>query len=227
MNQDAMWAHYQNREPGVFAHSAVRLAQLVRLLPARARVLNIGIGDGTFEELALARGLDVHALDPDAGTVHALRAHLALGERAQAGRAEAIPFPDQHFDAVVLAEVLEHLDERTLEQARNEVHRVLRPGGRVIVTVPAREDLAAQQVVCPHCGHRHHRWGHLQSFDEARLRAFLATRFSVESLHSRLMVAWATINWKGRLIALLKLLLHHLGVHGSGEILVAVARRQP
>jgi SAM-dependent methyltransferase len=227
MNQDAMWAHYQSRERGVFAHSAVRLARLVRLVPAHARVLNIGIGDGVFEELALKRGLDVHALDPDADAIAALRARLALGARAQAGRAEAIPFPDGHFDAVVMSEVLEHLDDQALAGARDEVHRVLRPGGRWIVTVPAGEDLAAQLVVCPQCGHRHHRWGHLQSFDGTRLRAYLAARFGVESLHCRLVIAWATINWKGRLLAALKLLLHRLGVHGSGEILVAVARRQP
>jgi SAM-dependent methyltransferase len=225
MSQDAMWAHYQGRERGVFAHSAARLAPLVRLVGAHARVLNIGIGDGIFEELALQRGHDVHALDPDAGAIGALRARLALGERAQAGRAEAIPFPDRHFDAVVMSEVLEHLDDDALARARDEVHRVLRPGGRLIVTVPAREELAAQQVVCPQCGHRHHRWGHLQSFDGARLRAFLAERFAVESLHSRLVVAWATINWKGRLIAMLKLMLRRLGVQGGGEILVAVARR--
>jgi SAM-dependent methyltransferase len=225
MNQDAVWAHYQNRGRGVFAHSGVRLARLVRLVPAHARVLNIGIGDGVFEQLALARGLDVHALDPDADAITALRERLALGERAQAGRAEAIPFPSGHFDAVVMSEVLEHLDDDALARARDEVQRVLRPGGRWIVTVPAREDLADQLVVCPHCGHHHHRWGHLQSFDEARLRAYLAERFWVESLHSRLIVAWATINWKGRLLAALKLSLRLLGVQGGGEILVAVARR--
>ncbi len=148
MNQDAMWAHYQGRERGVFAHSAVRLARLVRLVPAHARVLNIGIGDGAFEELALARGLEVHALDPDAAAVAALRTRLALGERAQAGRAEAIPFPDRHFDAVVMSEVLEHLDDAALTGARDEAHRVLRPGGRLIVTVPAGEDLAEQLRWC-------------------------------------------------------------------------------
>jgi len=50
----------------------------------------------------------------------------------------ALPFR-QHFDAVGLFDVMEHLEEErpVLEAA----HRVLRPGGILLVTVPANESL--------------------------------------------------------------------------------------
>jgi 2-polyprenyl-6-hydroxyphenyl methylase/3-demethylubiquinone-9 3-methyltransferase len=45
-----------------------------------------------------------------------------------------LPFPDGTFDAVILSEVLEHVDREADSLA--EVRRVLKPGGLVIVTVP-------------------------------------------------------------------------------------------
>ena len=50
------------------------------------------------------------------------------------GDAYGLPFPDASFDKVVAAEVLEHLpDDRA---AFAELARVLKPGGRIAVTVP-------------------------------------------------------------------------------------------
>ncbi len=46
----------------------------------------------------------------------------------------ALPYPDNCFDAVILSEVLEHID-RDVDGLR-EVYRVLRPGGVVAITVP-------------------------------------------------------------------------------------------
>lgn len=50
------------------------------------------------------------------------------------GRGEAIPFPDESFDTVLMIEVIEHVegDRQTLK----EIRRVLRPGGRLILATP-------------------------------------------------------------------------------------------
>ncbi len=50
--------------------------------------------------------------------------------------AERLPFPDDTFDCVTCLEVLEHLPEKNWTSAIQEMRRVLKPGGVLIVTVP-------------------------------------------------------------------------------------------
>lgn len=45
-----------------------------------------------------------------------------------------IPFPDNHFDALLCTEVLEHVEQ--YQVLVNEMHRVLKPGGQGIITIP-------------------------------------------------------------------------------------------
>lgn len=226
--QDAIWAHFQTAGTEVFAGAGPRLRRLLSLIPqakGRAAVLNIGVGDASFEALAQKRGLDVHCLDPGEAAIAAVRQRLDLGDKAQVGRAESIPFSSCRFDAVVASEVLEHLDDATLAAAVLEIRRVLAPGGLFLGTVPAREDLREQFTICPCCGHGFHRWGHRQSFSVARLAEVLGAAFPSVSVRSEVFVAWDRLNWAGRLASALKLALLRLGRHGSGETLLFAARK--
>jgi SAM-dependent methyltransferase len=47
---------------------------------------------------------------------------------------EAIPRPDGHYDAVLLTQVLEHVPEP--ERVLREIHRVLKPGGQLMLSLP-------------------------------------------------------------------------------------------
>jgi len=109
------------------------------------RVLDMGCGGGRHAFALYRRGCDVVALDRSASDLLEVQAMFAAmrlagetstGVRAHAvrGDAYALPFDDDIFDAVVAAEVLEHLPHD--EQAMAELFRVLRPGGRIAVTVP-------------------------------------------------------------------------------------------
>jgi SAM-dependent methyltransferase len=46
----------------------------------------------------------------------------------------ALPYPDDTFDAVILSEILEHIDDDVA--GLKEIYRVLKPGGVVAITVP-------------------------------------------------------------------------------------------
>jgi SAM-dependent methyltransferase len=109
------------------------------------RVLDMGCGGGRHAFELYRRGADVVALDRSASDLVEVEAMFAAlrqagevpaGARATAvrGDAYALPFEDDSFDAVIAAEVLEHLPED--ERAMAELHRVLRPGGQIAVTVP-------------------------------------------------------------------------------------------
>lgn len=99
-----------------------------------ARVLDIGTSTGT--NLRMLRDLgftDVTGLDFSAEAI-AYCASKGLGEVRQ-GDICAMPFPDASFDLVLATDIIEHVDDD--ETALAEIARVLRPGGRVLVTVPA------------------------------------------------------------------------------------------
>lgn len=224
-NQDAIWDYYQNEGSQSFDGAAARLTFLARQLWSGSSVLNIGIGNGHLESAAHRAGLCVYSLDPSERAVQALRERLQMGERAQVGYSQNMPFADTQFDAVVASEVLEHLDDETLRQSLPEIRRVLKPGGCFLGTVPARERLAEQTVVCPCCRQRFHRWGHHQSFTVERMRELLGQWFQVEAAYEKYFVPWNALNWKGYLVCSLKLLLSRVGVHGSGQNIVFRARK--
>lgn len=225
-NQDVVWDYFQNEGIASFDGSETRLSYLVNQIRPGKRVLNIGVGSGKFEELGLLRGLDIYSLDPSERTIESLKRRLSIGEKGRVGYSQRIPFPDVFFDAVVMSEVLEHLSDGVLEKTIEEVHRVLVLGGAFLGTVPAREDLMEQVTVCPCCGNKFHRWGHLQTFDTSRVRDTLGPLFEFKTLKERSFFSWNTLNWKGKIYAFMKSSLRVvMGVHGSGERILFIAKK--
>ena len=216
-NQNAIWEYYQNEAPESFSGSLGRIRFLVGRIQKPAAVLNIGCGSGIFEQLALRKGLRTFSLDPSEKAIKQLQSRLNIGDNARAGYIQSIPFPDESFDAVVVSEVLEHLSLDVVRQGLGDVRRVLKPGGRLLGTVPSREDLKQQTVVCPSCAHTFHRWGHEQSFEPVNLRVLLSEYFQVKTVMERPFVTWNSLNGKGKAAAVAKWLLWSVGCHGAGE----------
>jgi len=187
INQSLIWDHFQTEGVASFQNSGARMRALAARLQRGQRVLNIGVGAGFLESFAVARGVDVHALDPSKAAIEGLQNRLQLAERAVVAGADSIPFQSKYFDVVVMSEVLEHLDDDTLHRALTEIQRILRPDGKLLITVPYAEVLSQGEAVCPCCGQRFHRWGHLRSFTRESLattlrgHGFQCTKLSLEA----------------------------------------------
>jgi SAM-dependent methyltransferase len=110
------------------------------------RFLDLGCGFGRHAFEAARRGASVIALDAGIDEVIQVRAVMAAMVDAGEisidavrfggiqGNALRLPFADGCFDRIVASEVLEHIPDDTT--AIGELARVLRPGGRMAVTVP-------------------------------------------------------------------------------------------
>jgi SAM-dependent methyltransferase len=96
-------------------------------------VLDTGVGGGLFCQQLAAAGYRMTALDFLPAGLQRLR-HDAPGVRLIQSSAEAIGLRSACFDTALALDVLEHIDD---EAAVRELFRVLRPGGLLVVTVPA------------------------------------------------------------------------------------------
>jgi 2-polyprenyl-3-methyl-5-hydroxy-6-metoxy-1,4-benzoquinol methylase len=72
-----------------------------------------------------------------------------------AGGAAIGSFPvtlEREFDVIVCCEVIEHLDDETLEHVCAAFARLLRKGGTLYLSTPNDENLDANSIMCPDCG---------------------------------------------------------------------------
>jgi SAM-dependent methyltransferase len=128
-------------------------AELERLpLPVGAEVLDAGCGSGrTLEELERYGTVYGVELDPEAAELARAR---GAGE-VHTGRLEQLPYEDDRFDLITCLDVIEHTpdDRATLR----ELLRVCKPGGWLLVTVPAYQALWSQHDEANHHFRRYSR----------------------------------------------------------------------
>jgi ubiquinone/menaquinone biosynthesis C-methylase UbiE/spore maturation protein CgeB len=105
------------------------------------RILDIGCSHGVASILLAREGKEVVGLDREQGALDVAAERLArevpeVQDRVTLVKAEAreLPFEDQSFDSVLLGEVLEHQVDP--EPVLTEAARVVRRGGRVVITTP-------------------------------------------------------------------------------------------
>ena len=105
--------------------------------------LDVGCGPGTYHAVLCAAGVRVTACDASPGMVKEVRARAAKGGLAvdaTVGDAEALAFRSAAFDLVFANHMLYHVADQTA--ALREMHRVLRPGGRVVLATNAAYNCA-------------------------------------------------------------------------------------
>lgn len=141
----------------------VRIGSLFELIPPRGRrALDVGARDGYLSKRMAERFESVVALDLEQPVVDHPRVEAVKGD------ASKLPYDDGVFDTVLCSEVLEHIPSPTLEAVCAEIVRVA--SSSIVIGVPYRQDLRCGETTCRACGAHNPPWGHVNSFDEARLR---------------------------------------------------------
>jgi SAM-dependent methyltransferase len=116
---DRTWAYY----PTYVAKLALVRSYLDKL-PARTTVLDAGCGEGILVEEYRDR-LAIQGIDPNYSSAV-----------VRPGTVTALPFPNSSFQRALCLDVLEHLQYEDQPRALMELHRVLQPGGELLVSVP-------------------------------------------------------------------------------------------
>lgn len=179
------WREYQDSvAEGTDHWSAKRYGQLalnvLRYLPEiHGKCLDVGCGEGLITDALRSRRNGLAVYGTDISPVRLARAAKRVVETDfVAGDLLALPWRNESFDSVVCCEVLEHIPDH--ESALMEIFRILKKTGLLLVTVPDRQELS--WVVCPECGTRVYKDGHLRSFSPDDLRYLFAPHGEVLTL---------------------------------------------
>jgi SAM-dependent methyltransferase len=179
------------------------LLERERVLRPGDVVADVGSGTGILTGLLLARGYEVHAVEPNAAMAEAAATRLGGDPRFRSapGRAEATGLPDASCDVVAAAQAFHWFDAAAF---RREAERILRPGGRVVLvwnirrtdsTPFLREYEALLQSVAPEYKTISSGWAN----DEAIGQFFAPNTFHKRSLENR--QAFGFEGLKGRLLS--------------------------
>jgi len=168
-------AALQHRHWWFVGRRRVLTAVLDRLdLPAGVRILEAGCGMGGNLAM-LSRFGEVHGFEPNAEARAFVSAQMTCDLRD--GRLpDGIPFAPGGFDLVAALDVIEHLDDD--RASLRALAAQLRPGGRLVVTVPAWQFLWSQHDESHHHRRRYGKRELLRLVNEAGLRAELVTYFN-------------------------------------------------
>lgn len=108
---------------------------------------------------------EIIGADPSPASVsEANRRMRELGLEECAVSLESLNEKGLKVDVVLAIEVIEHLNDDSLDQLCQQVRDLLRPGGIAVFTTPNDENLRENEVLCPNCGELFHRWQHVRNW---------------------------------------------------------------
>lgn len=172
-----------------------RLQAVADIVPPGATVLDIGIGWGEIIPMLQKRKI---------------RRYTGIDFSEKIVQQVALRYPDYKYlvggleliqerhDIVLALEVCEHILPSKIMEFYADIHRVLGQDGRLIISVPLNEDLQANTLRCPHCGHLHSKMGHVRAYTPELIRAEL-TLADFEILDSFVHYASFPLTFGGRL----------------------------
>lgn len=176
------WSYFANCPHGDRAYFSSFFGEKITALARQyvplsvGRVLDYGCGQGFMIERLLHSGIRVEGLEFSAESVENVRKrcgnHPLFGGITLSDRLPS-PIESASVDVVFLIEVLEHLLPEQVGVTLEDVRRVLKVGGYLVLTTPHNEDLDRVKTVCPDCGCVFHPWQHVSSFTKASLSHLL------------------------------------------------------
>jgi SAM-dependent methyltransferase len=134
--EPAEYALMDAEEDRMWWYRALHIRLCDALASTRGRILDAGCGTGGFLAALGTQRPDLARIGLEWSPIAAVRARSKSKAAITRGSVNTIPFADNSFDAAVSADVLCHAAVDP-PAALKELHRILRPGGRLVLNLPA------------------------------------------------------------------------------------------
>ena len=168
------WNHRPT--PESFGGTAARgiIAFVKRFGSIRGTVIDYGAGRGDFLRELFKEKVTVIAADNSQGVLDGLKKEFG-GKVSSVLLITKPPLAikEETADYIFFNAVVEHLLPETLAETVEEMKRLLKKGGRIIVTTPYRENLEKYKTICSDCGAKFHYMQHVGSYSEESLAALM------------------------------------------------------
>lgn len=183
-NVNFFWNYYNNNPAfenlSFSKESGTQVINMVgKYIPLQGKVLDYGTSKGYFTDRLLQQGsVEVYSCDFSEETITKNNNQFAGNARFKGCslvRGFPSSFQNDFFDVVFLLETIEHLTDKYYQSTFEEIRRMLKPGGYLVVTTPNDEDLSENAVCCPECGCVFHRVQHVRSFNSHSLANFMSS----------------------------------------------------
>jgi 2-polyprenyl-3-methyl-5-hydroxy-6-metoxy-1,4-benzoquinol methylase len=153
------------------------ISDIGRYLPRNCAVLDYGCGPGNLIGPLLDAGFSVAGMDASSSARARVQAEYGdhprfLGVYDQQG----LDSSSLTFDAIVVAEVIEHLYDEQLDSLLETLRKLCGADTHIIFTTPNEEDLQESYILCPVSGKLFHRWQHVRSWSADSITSYLRAR---------------------------------------------------
>jgi len=134
-------------------------------------VLDIACGEGYGADILSVNAEKVFGVDIDADTIeHAKNTYKKENIDFIKGSTDSIPLPDDSVDVVISYETIEHIDEESQKRFLNEIKRVLKKDGLLIISTPDKINYSDRYA--------HTNEFHLKEFKKEEFILFLNNYFA-------------------------------------------------
>ena len=169
--KDAVEFNYFEKRRGATKHDERRVREyIISKVPKNAQsILDVGCGSGWVAKTFIKKEIKVHSLDiTKINPVKAMQLYPSQKHSGIVADSFHLPFADNSFDCIIASEIIEHVVDPAA--FIKEVFRVVRKGGKLIITTPYKEKL--MYYLCIHCNQMTPVHAHIHSFDEKMLEGY-------------------------------------------------------
>lgn len=173
----SLFNYFKEEETAAGKEELRRLHQAItKHIPKDAKlILDVGCGNGWVAKYFLAKGKNVISMDIALkNPTKVLKENPGENHAAVVADAYHLPFKKNSFDAIIAAEIMEHVYDPKL--FISSLMEVLKPDGKLVITTPYNEKI--EYFLCVHCNKPTPKNAHLHSFNEKSIVNLIPEDFS-------------------------------------------------